>query len=45
LQPYSSSLLRGLKKINYANRGTCWDCPRRSQCKGNQFRSVSRMEN
>jgi transposase len=45
LTPYSSSLLRGLKKINYANRAACRDCPLRSQCTGNQFRSVSRMEN
>jgi Transposase DDE domain len=45
LQPYSSSLLRGLKKINYANRAACRDCPLRSQCTANQFRSVSRMEN
>ena len=27
LHPYSSSLLRGLKKINYANRAACPDCP------------------
>lgn len=45
LQPYSSSLLRGLKKINYANRPACRDCPLRSRCTGNQFRSVSRLEN
>ena len=45
LQPYSSSLLRNLKKINYANRAACRDCPLRTQCTGNQFRSVSRMEN
>ena len=35
----------GLKKINYANRAACRDCPLRSRCTGNQFRSVSRMEN
>ena len=45
LQPYSSSVLRGLKKINYANRRACHDCPIRSRCTTNSFRSVSRMEN
>src|SRR3984957_6635850 len=44
LHPYSSSLLRGLKKINYRNSKACRDCPIRSQCTGNQFRSVSRLE-
>lgn len=45
LPPYTSSLMRGLKKINYANRAACRDCPLRSRCTGNQFRSVSRLEN
>ena len=45
LQPYSSSDLRGLKKINYANRQACRDCPIRSRCTQNSFRSVSRLEN
>jgi len=45
LQPYTSSLMRGLKKINYANRAACRDCPLRSRCTGNLFRSVSRLEN
>jgi len=45
LQPYSSSLVRGLKKINYANRAACRDCPLRSRCTSNQFRQVSRLEN
>ncbi|MGH7071276.1 MAG: IS1182 family transposase [Acetobacteraceae bacterium] len=45
LHPYTSSLLRGLKKINYANRQACRDCPLRSRCTNNSFRSVSRMEN
>ena len=45
LHPYSSSLIRGLKKINYRNSQACRDCPIRSQCTGNQFRSVSRFEN
>jgi len=33
LQPYSSSVLRGLKKINYANRRACHDCPIRSHAR------------
>src|SRR4029077_7680010 len=45
LHPYSSSLTRGLKKINYRNSQACRDCPVRSQCTGNQFRSVYRLEN
>ena len=45
LQPYSSSLMRGLKKINYANRAACRDCSLRLRCTGNQFRQVSRLEN
>jgi len=45
LHPYSSSLMRGLKKVNYRNGQACRDCPIRSQCTGNQFRSVSRLEN
>src|SRR6201996_8964690 len=45
LHPYSSSLMRGLKKINYANRAACRDCPLRPRCTKNQFRSVSRLEN
>ena len=45
LQPYSSSFLRKLKKINYANRQACRDCPIRSRCTRNSFRSVSRLEN
>ena len=45
LHPYSSSLLRGLKKINYVNKQVCRDCPIRSQCTGNRFRFVSRLEN
>jgi len=45
LQPYSSSVLRWLKKINYANKQACRDCPLRSRCTNNSFRSVSRMEN
>ena len=45
LYPYSSSLLRGLKKINYVNKLACDDCKIRSQCTGGKFRSVSRLEN
>jgi transposase len=42
---YSSSLLRGLKKIKYANRIACRDCRLRAKCMGNSFRLVSRLEN
>jgi transposase len=45
LYPCSSSLLRGLKKINYVNKLACDDCKIRSQCTGGKFRSVSRLEN
>ena len=37
--------MRGLKKINYRNSQACRDCAIRSQCTGNVFRSVSRLEN
>jgi transposase len=45
LTPYASSALRQLKKINYANRKACRDCPLRARCTDNQFRTVSRLEN
>src|SRR5271170_1123001 len=45
LHPYSSSLLRGLKKINYVNKLACDDCAIRSRCTGSRFRTVSRLEN
>jgi len=45
LHPYSSSLLRGLKKTNYVNKLACDDCKIRSQCTGGKFRTVSRLEN
>ena len=45
LYPYSSSLLRGLKKINYVNKLAGDDCKIRSQCTGGKFRTVSRLEN
>ena len=45
LYPYSSSLLRGLKKINYTNKLVCDNCKIRSQCTNGRFRTVSRLEN
>jgi transposase len=45
LHPYSSSLLRGLKKINYVNKLACDGCAIRSRCTGGRFRTVSRLEN
>jgi transposase len=45
LFPYSSSLLRGLKKINYTNKLACDDCKIRSRCTNGRFRTVSRLEN
>src|ERR671932_629427 len=43
LTPYASSALRQLKKINYAKRKACRDCPLRARCTDNQFRTVSRL--
>ena len=45
LHPYSSSLLRGLKKINYVNKLACDACTVRSQCTKGKFRTVSCLEN
>jgi len=45
LHPYSSALLRGLKKINYVNKLACDDCSIRSRCTAGTFRTVSRLEN
>ena len=45
LHPYSSSPLRGLKKINYVNKPACDDCAIRSRCTEGKFRTVSRLEN
>jgi len=45
LHPYSSSLLRGLKKINYVNKLACDDCAIRARCTEGKFRTVSRLEN
>ncbi len=45
LHPYSSSLLRGLKKINYVNKLACDDCAIRERCTRGPFRTVSRLEN
>ena len=45
LHPYSSSPLRGQKKINYVNKLACDDCAIRARCTGGKFRTVSRLEN
>src|ERR1700676_3458679 len=45
LHRYSSSLLRGLNKINYTNKLACDDCTVRSRCTAGRFRTVSRLEN
>src|SRR6202167_4098907 len=45
MHPYSSLLLRGLKKINYVNKLACDDCAIRGRCTGGKFRAVSRLEN
>jgi len=45
LHPYSSSLLRGLTKINYTNKLACDDCAIRSRYTNGRFRTVSRLEN
>ena len=45
LQPYSSSMIRGLRKVNYANKEACPDCPLRARCTMGRFRMVSRYEN
>ncbi len=45
LHRYSSSLLRGLNKINYNNKLACDDCAIRPHCTGGRFRTVSRLEN
>ena len=45
VHPHSSSLVRGLKKINYVNKLACDDYTIRSRCTGGRFRRVSRLEN
>src|SRR5690242_19742488 len=45
LYPYSSSLLRGLKKVNYVNKLACDGCAIRARCTRGPFRTVSRLEN
>jgi transposase len=45
LQPYTSSILRGLKKTNYVNKLACDDCTIRVRCTKGKFRAVSRLEN
>jgi transposase len=43
LHPYSSSLLRGLKKTNYVNKLACDACAIRARCTNGKFRAVSRL--
>ena len=45
LYPSATTLVRGLKRINYQNARACRDCPIRSQCTEHRFRSVYRLEN
>ena len=45
LEAYTSSVIRGLKKVNYGNKEACRDCPLRARCTKGQFRTVSRLEN
>ena len=45
LYPYSSSMLRGLTKVNYVNKLACDNCKILLQCTGGKFRTVSRLEN
>ena len=45
LHPYSSSLMRELKKTNYVNKLACNDCAIRARCTEGKFRAVSRLEN
>ena len=45
LHPYSSSLLRGLKKVNYVNKLACDVCKLHARCTRGPFRTVSRLEN
>src|SRR6185369_13411124 len=41
LTPYASSALRQLKKINYANRKACRDCPLRARLKAPERKSLT----
>jgi hypothetical protein len=45
LEAYTASVIRGLKKVNYINKGACRDCPLRARCTKGRFRTVSRFEN
>ena len=45
LEAYTSSVIRGLKKVNYINKEACRGCPLRARCTKGQFRTVSRFEN
>jgi Transposase DDE domain len=38
-------VIRGLKKVNYANKAACPDCPLRARCTKGRFRMVSWYEN
>jgi transposase len=42
---YSSSLMRQLTKINYANKSACAECAIRARCTAGSFRTVSRLTN
>src|SRR5215218_5631686 len=44
-EAYTASVIRGLKKVNYINKGACRDCPLRARCTKGRFRTVSRFEN
>lgn len=45
LEAYTSSVERGLKRVNYVNKEACRDCPLRARCTKGRFRTVSRFEN
>src|SRR3954462_11345883 len=37
LEAYTSSVIRGLKKVNYVNKEACRDCPLRARCTKGRF--------
>jgi hypothetical protein len=41
LYRYSSSMLRGLTKVNYVNKLACEDCKIRLRCTGGKFRAIA----
>jgi transposase len=45
LHAYTSSVIRGLTKVNYVNKEACRDCPLRERCTTGRYRTVSRYEN